>query len=64
MGSQSHATVTHTTPPTASWQWSASLTGMTGLALPVVSALAVEVVDQVDAAAAVLTRVVFAFVDI
>lgn len=37
---------------------------MAGLALPVVGALAVEVIDQVDAVAAVLTRVVFAVVDI
>lgn len=37
---------------------------MTGLALPAVSTLAVEVVEQVEAAAPVLTRVVFAFVDI
>lgn len=37
---------------------------MAGLALPVVGTLAVEVIDQVDAAAAVLTRVVFAVVDI
>lgn len=37
---------------------------MAGLALPVVDTLAVEVVDQVEAAAAVLTRLAFAFVDI
>lgn len=37
---------------------------MTGLALPVVSALAVEAVHQVDAAAAVLTGVVSALVNI
>lgn len=37
---------------------------MTGLALPVVGTLAVEVVHQVDAAAAVLTGVVSALVDI
>lgn len=41
-----------------------SLTGMAGLALPAVGTLAVEVVDQVDAAAPVLTRVVFALVDV
>lgn len=37
---------------------------MAGLALPVVGALAVEVVHQVDAAAAVLTGAVFALVHI
>lgn len=41
-----------------------ALTGMTGLALPVVGALAVEVVHQIDAASAVLTRVVSALVDV
>lgn len=37
---------------------------MAGLALPVVGTLAVEIVHQVDAAAAVLTWVVSALVDI
>lgn len=37
---------------------------MAGLALPVVGALTVEVVHQVDAASAILTRVVCALVDI
>lgn len=37
---------------------------MAGLALPVVGTLAVEVVDQVDAAPPVLTRVGLAFVDV
>lgn len=37
---------------------------MAGLALPVVGTLAVEVVHQVDTASTILTRVVFALVDI
>lgn len=37
---------------------------MAGLALPVIGALAVEVVHQVDAASTVLTRVVSALIDI
>lgn len=37
---------------------------MAGLALPAVGTLAVEVVHQVDASSAVLTRVVSALVDI
>lgn len=37
---------------------------MAGLALPVVGTLAVEVIHQVDAASAVLTGVVSAFVDV
>lgn len=41
-----------------------ALAGMAGLALPVVGTLAVEVVQQVDAASAVLARVVSALVDI
>lgn len=41
-----------------------ALAGMAGLALPAVGTLAVEVVHQVDAASAVLTRVVPALVDI
>lgn len=41
-----------------------ALSGMAGLALPVVGALAVEVVLQVDAVSAVLTRVVSALIDI
>lgn len=40
------------------------LTGMAGLALPVVGTLAVEVVHQVDAAPTILTRVVSALIDI
>lgn len=40
------------------------LTGMAGLALPVVGTLAVEVVHQVDAASAIFTRVVSALIDI
>lgn len=44
--------------------WLPQLTGVAGLALPVVGALAVEVVDQVDAAAAVLAGVVFALVHV
>lgn len=41
-----------------------ALAGMAGLALPVVGTLAVEVVHQVDAASAILTRVVSALIDI
>lgn len=37
---------------------------MAGLALPVVGTLAVKVIHQVNAAAAVLTWVVFALVDV
>ncbi len=37
---------------------------MAGLALPAVGTLAVEVVHQVDAASAVLARVVSALVDV
>lgn len=37
---------------------------MAGLALPVVSTLAIEVIHQVDTAPAILTRVVSAFIDI
>lgn len=40
------------------------LTRMAGLALPVVGTLAVEVVHEVAAATAILTRVVSALVDI
>lgn len=41
-----------------------ALTGMAGLALPVVGTLAVEVIHQVDTASTILTRVVSALIDI
>lgn len=41
-----------------------ALTGMAGLALPVIGAVAVEVVYQVDALSTILTRIVSALVDI
>lgn len=44
--------------------WLLVLTGVAGLPLPAVGALAVEVVEQVDAAAAVLAGVAFALVDV
>lgn len=49
---------------TAGGRVTLALTGMAGLALPVVGTLAVEVVHQIHAAPAVLTRVVSALVDI
>lgn len=51
-------------PITAGGCVTLALTGMAGLALPVVGTLAVEVVHQVHAAPAVLTGVVSALVDI